>query len=71
MRHLVQLKPDQIKRSIRKIPNCEIITLMCECSLNAINGNLLVKIAKIGQFETAYKFLITPKTSVVKNLRLF
>ena len=64
---MVQLTPDQLKRLIRKTSNREIITLICECLLNVVNGNVPVKIANIESFETAYKYLITPKTSVVKK----
>ena len=56
---MVQLKPDQLRRLFRKTSNREIITL--------VNGNVPVKIANIERFETAYKYLITPKTSVVKK----
>ena len=64
---MVQLKPDQLRRLIRKTSNREIITLICECLLNVVNRNIPVKIAKIERFETAYKYLITPKTNVVKK----
>ena len=64
---MVQLKPDQLRRLIRKTSNREIITLICECLLNVVNGNVPVKIANIERIETAYKYLITPKTSVVKK----
>ena len=68
---MVQLKPDQLRRLIRKTSNREIKTLICECLLNVVNGNVPVKIANIEQFETAYKYLITPKTSVVKKRALY
>ena len=64
---MVQLTPDQLRRLLRKTSNREIITLIWECLLNVVNGNLPVKIANIERFETAYKFLITPKTSVIKK----
>ena len=68
---MVQLKPDQLRRLIRKTSNREIVTLICECLLNVVNGNVPVIIAKIERFETAYKFLITPKTSIVKTCDYF
>ena len=40
---MVQLKPDQLRRLIRKTSNSEIITLICECLLNVVNGNVPVK----------------------------
>ena len=51
---MVQLKPDQLRRLIRKTSNREIITVICECLLNVVNGNVPVKIANIERFETAY-----------------
>ena len=67
LRHMLQLKPDQLRQLIRKISNRGIITLICECLLNAVNGNAPVKIANIERFETTYKYLITSKTSVVEK----
>ena len=55
---MVQLKPDQLRRLIRKTSNR---------LLNVVNGNVPVKIANIERFETSYKYLITPKTSVFKK----
>ena len=68
---MVQLKPDQLIRLSRKNSNREIITLICEFLLNVVNGNVPVKIANIERFETAYKYFITPKTSVVNHLAIF
>ena len=67
LRDMVQLTPDQLRRLIRKTSNREIKKVICECSLKVVNGNVPVKIAKIKRFETAYKYLITPKTSVIKK----
>ena len=53
--HMVQLKPDQLRRLIRKTPNREITTIICECLLNVFNGNVPIKVANIERFETAYK----------------
>ena len=69
--HMVQLKPDHLKRLIRKTSNREIITLICECLLNVVNGNITVKIANIERFETADKYLVTPKTSVFEKCLIF
>ena len=38
-----------------------------DCMSRYVNGNVPVKIANIERFETAYKYLITPETSVVKK----
>ena len=64
---MVQLKPDHLKRLIRKTSNREIITLICECLLNVVNGNITVKVANIERFETADKYLVTPKTRVFEK----
>ena len=54
---MVQLKPDQLRRLIRKTSICEIITLICQCLLNVVNGTVAVKHASIERFEAAYKSL--------------
>ena len=54
LRHMVQLKPDQIRRLIQKTLSCEIITHICESLLDVVNGNVPVKILNIEYFETAY-----------------
>ena len=59
--HMVQLKPDHLRRLIRKTSNREIITLICDCLLNVVNGNIPER------FETADKYLVTPKTSVFEK----
>ena len=64
---MVQLKPDQLRRLTRKTSNGEIITLICDYLLSLVNGNVPVKIANIERFKTAYKYLITPKTSIDKK----
>ena len=61
---MVRLQPDQL---IRKTSNREIIIFICECLPNVVNGNIPNKIVNIEQIETAYKYLITPKTFVVKK----
>ena len=53
LRHMVQLKPEQLKRLIRKTFNRDIITLICEYLLVRVNGNVLVTIANIEQLEAA------------------
>ena len=53
LRHMVQLKPEQLKRLIRKNFNRDIITLICEYLLVRVNGNVLVTIANIEQLEAA------------------
>ena len=64
---MVQLKPDHLRRLIRKTSNREIITLICDCLLNVVNGNIPVKVASIERFKTADKYLVTPKTSVFEK----
>ena len=64
---MVQLTPDQLRRLIRTNSTREIITLICIFLLNVANGNVPVKIANIQKFETAYKYIITPKASIVKK----
>ena len=53
LRHMIQLKPDQLRRLIRKTSNREIITLICDCFLKVVNGNVPVKIENIERFEKA------------------
>ena len=68
---MVQLKPDQLRRLIRKTSNREIITLICECLLNVVKGTVPAKIANIERFETAYKYLITPKPVLSKSACIY
>ena len=71
LRHMVQLKPDQLRQFFRKTSKREIITRICEWLLKVVDRNVPVKIANIQQFETAYNYLITLKTSVVKTRAVF
>ena len=68
---MVELKPDQLRPLLRKTPYREIKTLICKCLLNAVKGYVPTQNPSIEQFETSHKYLITSKTSVVKNVRLF
>ena len=52
LRHMVQLTPDQIRRLIGKTSNRENITLIFECLLNVVNGNVPVEIPNLEGFET-------------------
>ena len=47
----MQLKPDQLRRLIRKPSNRAIIALIFETLLSVINGNVSVKIAILERFE--------------------
>ena len=49
---MVQLTPDQIRRLIGKTSNRENITLIFECLLNVVNGNVPVEIPNLEGFET-------------------
>ena len=68
---MVQVNPEQPRLLIGKTAHREIITLICECLLSVVNANVPVKVAVIQPFETAYKFLITPKASAVKKGAIF
>ena len=65
---MVQLNPTQLRGFIRKkTSNSQIISNVCECLLNVVNGNVPVSIPNINKFETAYKILINPKKSPEKK----
>ena len=65
---MVQLNPTQLRGFIRKkTSNSQIISVVCECLLNVVNGNVPVSIPNLNKFETAYKILINPKTSPEKK----
>ena len=65
---MVQLNPTQLRGFIRKkTSNSQIISVVCECLLNVVNGNVPVSIPNLNKFETAYTILINPKTSPEKK----
>ena len=60
---MVQLNPTQLRGFIRKkTSNSQIISVVCECLLNVVNGNVPVSIPNLNKLERAYKILVNPKT---------
>ena len=68
---MVQLIPSQLRIFIRKSPSTQVISVVCECLLIVVNGNVPVSIPNLNNFEETYKILINPKTSLEKNQLLF
>ena len=66
LQHIVQLNPSQLGSFIRKSSNTQVISVVCECLLNVVNGNVPVSIPILNKFEEKYKILLNPKTSVEK-----
>ena len=50
-----------------KSSNTQVISVVCECLFNAVNGNVPVSIPNPNKFEETYKILINPKTSLEKK----
>ena len=71
LQHLVQMNPSQLRSFIRKASNSQVITVVCECWLKVVNGNVPVSIPKFINFEETYINLNNPKTSLKKNQLLF
>ena len=63
LQHMVQLNPSQLRSFIRKTSNRNVISVICECLLNVVNGNVRVNIPNIHNFEEIYKLLINPETN--------
>ena len=61
---MVQLNPSQLRSFIRKTTNPQVISVICKCLLNVVNGNVSVNIPNIENFEKAYKLLISRKTKL-------
>ena len=53
LQHMVQLNPSQLRSFIRKTINPRVISVICECLLNVVNGNVSVNIPNIENFEVA------------------
>ena len=64
---MVQLNPSQLRSFIRKSSNTQVISVVCECLVNVVNGNVPVSIPNLNNFEETYKILINPKTSLGKK----
>ena len=64
---MVQLNPSQLRSFIRKTTNPQVISVICECLLNVVNGNVSVNIPNIENFEVAYKLLISRKTKLERK----
>ena len=62
LQHMVQLNPSH--GFIRKTSNRDEISVICECLLNVVNGNVRVNIPNIHNFEEIYKLLINPQTNL-------
>ena len=67
LQHMVQLNSSQIRIFTRKSSLIQVISVVCECLLNVVNGNVPVSIPNLNQFEETYKILINLKTSLEKN----
>ena len=48
-------------------PNFSLISVICECLLNVVNGNVSVNIPNIENFQVAYKLLISRKTKLERK----
>ena len=64
---MVELNPSQLRSFIRKTTNPQVISVICECLLNVVNGNVSVNIPNIENFEVAYKLLISRKTKLERK----
>ena len=71
LQHILQLNPSQLRNFIRKSSNTQVISVVCECLFNAVNGNVPVSIPNPNKFEETYKILINPKTSLEKKQLLY
>ena len=68
---MVQLNPSQLRSFIRKSSSTQVKSVICECLLNVVNGNVPITISTPNNFEETYKILINPKTSLEKNQLLY
>ena len=69
---MLQLNPTQLRGFIRKkTSNSQVISVVCECLLNVVNGIVPVSIPNLNKFERACKILISPKTKHEKNELLY
>ena len=64
LQQMVQLNPSQLRSFIRKTTNPRVISVICECLLNVVNGNVSVNNPNIENFEVVYKLLFSPKTKL-------
>ena len=59
---MVQLNPSQLRSFIRKTSNRNVISVICECLLNVVNGNVRVNVPNIHNFEEILKLLMKLQT---------
>ena len=64
---MVQLNPIQTRSPVRKSSNTQVISVVCECMLKVVNGNLPVSIPNLKNFEETHKVLINPKMGLEKK----
>ena len=57
----------QLRSFIRKSSNTQVISVVCECLLNVVNGNVPVSFPNLNNFEETFKILINPKPSLEKK----
>ena len=68
---MVQLNPTQLRGFIRKrTSNSQIRTVVCECLLNVVNGNVPVS-KNLNKFERCSKFKSIQKRVLKKNELLY
>ena len=67
LQHRVQLNPTILRSFIGKSSNTQVISVVCECLLNVVNGNVPVSFPNLNNFEETYKILIHAKTSLEKK----
>ena len=68
LQEMEELNPSQLRRFIRKSLNTQVISVVCECLLKVVNGNVPVSILNLNNSEETYKILINPKTSLEKKI---
>ena len=61
---MVHLNPSQLRSFIRKSSNTPVISVVCDCLINVVNGNVPVSIPILNIFEQRNNILINPKTSL-------
>ena len=65
---MVQLDPTQLRGFFRKkTSNSQTKSVVCECLLSVVNGNVPVSIPNFNNFEKTYIILINKKTIPEKN----
>ena len=62
---MVQLNPSQLRIFISKSANTQVISVVCECLLNVVNGNVPDSFPNLNNFEE--KILINSTKSLEKK----